>query len=208
MSAEAAKEIMKQRTIEELHSKLAPVCKNEKDIKLFKNYLASYSGFLAAYASTDEGRSAVLKLKPIFELSLFILDTVTPTRATAEVHEVTPMTQLVMNQLLFLRNTSFNRTNKLHVLTDPAFLPCLLTFMSSTTQHIRVRAYTAACLWSILYNHQGVKASINTPQIKSELSLLKEEFQRQVDISKYNVYVRERAERGTVDTPGVGAVLA
>ena len=55
MSAEVAKEIMKHRTIEELHAKLAVVCKNEKDIKLFKNYLDSYSGFLAAYASTDEG---------------------------------------------------------------------------------------------------------------------------------------------------------
>ena len=106
------------------------------------------------------------------------------------------MTQLVMNQLLFLRNTSFNRTNKLHVLTDPAFLPCLLAFLSSQTQHVRVRAYTAACLWSVLYNHQGVKASINNATVKGELSLLKEEFQRQVDISKYQLYVKERAERG------------
>ena len=32
MSAEVAKEIMKYRTIEELHAKLALVCKNEKDI--------------------------------------------------------------------------------------------------------------------------------------------------------------------------------
>jgi hypothetical protein len=84
MSAEVAKEIMKQRTIEEVHAKLEPLCKNEKDIKLFKHYLASYSGFLAAYASTEEGRSAVLKLKPIFELSLFILDTVTTPRNGVE----------------------------------------------------------------------------------------------------------------------------
>jgi len=97
MSAEVAKEIMKQRTIEEVHTKLQPLCKNEKDIKLFKHYLSCYSGFLAAYASTEEGRVAVLKLKPIFELSLFILDTVTPVRNSPENHEITPMTQLVMN---------------------------------------------------------------------------------------------------------------
>jgi hypothetical protein len=80
MSAEIAKELMKQRTLEEIQTKLQPLCKNEKDIKLFKNYLSCYSGFLAAYASTEEGRIAVLKLKPIFELTLFILDTVTPVR--------------------------------------------------------------------------------------------------------------------------------
>jgi len=195
MSAEVAKEIMKYRTIEEIHAKLGPICKNEKDIKLFKHYLASYSGFLAAYASTEEGRGAILKLKQVFEHSLFILDTFTPLQA-ANQFELTPMTQLVMNQLLFLRNTAFNRTNKLHVLTDPAFLPCLIAFLSSQTQHIRVRAYTAACLWSVLYNHQGVKASINNATVKGELMLLKDEFTRQVDISKYRIYVNERAERG------------
>ena len=55
MSAEVTKELMKQRTIEDIHSKLQPVCKNEKDIKLLKNYLLNYIGFLAAFASTDEG---------------------------------------------------------------------------------------------------------------------------------------------------------
>lgn len=55
MSAEVTKELMKQRTIEDIHSKLQPVCKNEKDIKILKNYLLNYVGFLAAFASTDEG---------------------------------------------------------------------------------------------------------------------------------------------------------
>ena len=55
MSAEVSKELMKQRAIEDLHAKLAPICKNEKDIKLLKNYLLNYVGFLAAFASTDEG---------------------------------------------------------------------------------------------------------------------------------------------------------
>ena len=55
MSAEVSKELMKQKTIEELHGQLQPICKNEKDIKLLKNYLLNYVGFLAAFASTDEG---------------------------------------------------------------------------------------------------------------------------------------------------------
>ena len=86
-------------------------------------------------------------------MSLFVLDTVTPPALATEVPEVTPLTQLVMNLLLFLRNTSINRAIKLHFLSDPAFLPCLLAFLSSQTHHIRVRAYTAACLWCVLYNH-------------------------------------------------------
>ena len=55
MSAEVTKELMKQRLIEDLQGLLQPICKNEKDIKLLKNYLLNYVGFLAAFASTDEG---------------------------------------------------------------------------------------------------------------------------------------------------------
>ena len=55
MSAEVTKELMKQRTIEDLQGKLLPICKNEKDIKLLKFYLNNYTGFLAAFASTEEG---------------------------------------------------------------------------------------------------------------------------------------------------------
>ena len=153
MSAEVTKELMKQRTIEDLHAQLQPICKNEKDIKLLKNYLLNYVGFLAAFASTDEGQKAILKCKPVFEMSLFIMDTVTPPTSASEQPEVTPLSQLLTNILLFLRNTSFNRTNKLHFLSDQAFLPCLLAFISSRQQHPRVRAYSAACLWSVLYNH-------------------------------------------------------
>ena len=81
MSAEVTKELMKQRTIEDLHGQLAPVCKNEKDVKLLKGYLLNYVGFLAAFASTDEGQRAILRCKPVFEMSLFIMDTVTPPAA-------------------------------------------------------------------------------------------------------------------------------
>ena len=84
LSAEVTKELMKQHTIEDIHAKLAPVCKNEKDIKLLKHYLVNYSGFLAAFASTDDGQKAILKCKPVFETSLFIMDTITPPAVASE----------------------------------------------------------------------------------------------------------------------------
>ena len=42
MSGEVAKEINRTRTIDELHTQLQIVCKNEKDIKLLKHYLVNY----------------------------------------------------------------------------------------------------------------------------------------------------------------------
>ena len=133
-------------------------------------------GFLAAFASTDEGQRAILKCKPVFEMSLFIMDTVTPPAAASDQPEPTPLSTLLTHVLLFLRNTSFNRSNKLHFLSDNAFLPCLMAFVSSRTQHPRVRAYSAACLWSVLFNHQGVKAAINTDEVRGEFALLQSEF--------------------------------
>ena len=55
LSAEVTKELVKQHTIDDIHGKLQPVCKNEKDIKLLKNYLVHYLGFLAGFASTEDG---------------------------------------------------------------------------------------------------------------------------------------------------------
>ena len=104
------------------------------------------------------------------------MDTVTPPAVASEQPEMTPLSHLLVNVLLFLRNTSYNRTNKLHFLSDQAFLPCLLAFISSRQQHPRVRAYATACLWSILFNHQGVKAAINTENVRGELSLLQSEY--------------------------------
>ena len=104
---------------------------------------------------------------------------------------------LLTNVLLFLRNTSFNRTNKLHFLSDSAFLPCLLAFISSRTQHPRVRAYSAACLWSVLFNHQGVKAAINTDDVRGELALLQNEYQRASDIASYSQYISGKAAGGS-----------
>ena len=55
MSPEIAKEMMKLRTIEDLLDKILPVCKNEKDIKLMKNYLSYFTGFIAGFSSSEEG---------------------------------------------------------------------------------------------------------------------------------------------------------
>lgn len=169
MSPEVVKEISKMRMIEELQSLLEPACKNEKDIKLLKNWLMHYTGFLAGFAWSEEGKRTVMKLKPTFEMSLFVIDTITPPVNTTE---VTPLTHLVLNILLFLRNSSMVRGGKLHFIGDRAFLPCLLAFLSSRQQHPRVRAYVVACLWSTLFNHQGVKAALNSGQVRSELQLL------------------------------------
>lgn len=45
-----------------------------------------------------------------------------------------------------------------------------------------------------------MKASINNESVKGELTLLKDEFTRQVDIAKYQGYVRDRAERGNPES--------
>lgn len=65
-----------------------------------------------------------------------------------------------------------NRVGKQHFISDPAFLPCLMAFLSSRQQHPRVRAQTAACLWQTLFNHQGVKAALNSDSVRTELQLL------------------------------------
>ncbi len=55
VSGEIAKEIMKLRTVEEILDKIVPVCKNEKDIKMMKNYLSYFSAFIAGFSSSEEG---------------------------------------------------------------------------------------------------------------------------------------------------------
>lgn len=88
---------------------------------------------------------------------------------------------------MFLRNTAYIRTSKLHIVSNPQFLPCLLAYLSSQQleQHSRIKAYAAACLWVVLFNHQGVKAVLNRPEIHSEMQLLRQEYQRQADIATY-----------------------
>lgn len=56
MSGEVAKDLMRLHFIEDtLQKKILPVCKNEKDIKLMRHFLANFSGFLAAYSTSEDG---------------------------------------------------------------------------------------------------------------------------------------------------------
>ena len=64
-------------------------------MKLLKGYLLNYVGFLAAFASTDEGQRAILRCKPVFEMSLFIMDTVTPPAAAQDRPEPTTLSTLL-----------------------------------------------------------------------------------------------------------------
>jgi hypothetical protein len=108
---EVAKELMKMKTIEEILAKILPVCKNEKDIKMMRHYLAHFAGFIAGYSTTEEGQKILLKVKELYEFSLFVLDSV-------NISELS-LVSLVQNNMMFLRNTAFNRSNKLHFISNP-----------------------------------------------------------------------------------------
>ena len=54
---------------------------------------------------------------------------------------------------------------------------------------MQLKAYTAACLWVLLYNHQGVKAVMTRDEIVREMQLLRQEYQRQVDLENYQYYI-------------------
>lgn len=60
ISPEIAKELMKLKTIEDILEKMLPVCKNEKDIKLMRNYLSNFSAFIAAYSTSEDGQKILL----------------------------------------------------------------------------------------------------------------------------------------------------
>ena len=95
---------------------------------------------------------------------------------------LSPINSLIYQILLFIRNaTSDNRQNKVHFLKNDDFLPCLMSFLSQHNQHPKVKAQTAAVLWTLVHNHQGIKAAINRSSVISELQLMKSEYQREVD---------------------------
>ena len=54
---------------------------------------------------------------------------------------------------------------------------------------MQLKAYTAACLWVVLFNHQGVKAMMSREEIVREMQILRQEYQRQVDIENYQYYI-------------------
>lgn len=114
LSPEVVREVSKLKLIEDIQAQLQLQCKNEKDIKLLKSYLVHYSGFLAGYSCSDEGVKTVIALKEVFTHALFVIDTVTPPQGP----EVTPLAQLVLNLLLFMRNSACNRVGKQHFIQD------------------------------------------------------------------------------------------
>lgn len=66
VSPEIAKELMKLKTIEDILEKMLPICKNEKDIKLMRNYLNNFSAFIAAYSNSEDGQKILLVKNGIF----------------------------------------------------------------------------------------------------------------------------------------------
>ena len=74
VSPDVVKEIMKNRFIEEMISKLVVQCKNSKDIKLFKIYLCHFLEFLSGFTSTEEGQKQILKINQAFDFQIFVLE--------------------------------------------------------------------------------------------------------------------------------------
>ena len=52
----------------------------------------------------------------------------------------------------------------------------------------------------LMNNHQGIKAAINTDDVRGELALLQSEFQRSTDIAKYGNYIASSANTPSQDT--------
>jgi hypothetical protein len=70
VSSEVVKELMKLKTIEDILERLLPSCKNEKDIKLMKNYLCHFSAFIAAFSVSEDGQKILLVRKNIHQYTL------------------------------------------------------------------------------------------------------------------------------------------
>lgn len=83
--------------------------------------------------------------------------------------------------LLFIRNATIDlRQNKVYFLKNEEFLPQLLAFLSHGNMHPRLRAYSAAVLWSLVHGHQGIKAAINKPAVLTELQQMRQEYSSKV----------------------------
>ena len=106
--------------------------------------------------------------------------------------------------LLFIRNATLdNRSNKVHFLKNDEFLPSLMTFLCQGNVHPKIKAYTAAVLWSLVHNHQGIKAALNKSAVISELQMMKSDYQTQVDRAKFS-----KAHGGGLDTAADSATLS
>ena len=80
--------------------------------------------FLSAFTLTEEGCRQIVKTRQAFELSFFLLDTVTiPAVPDASISQgefnMSPVQQLISAILLFFRNaTKENRVNKVHFIKN------------------------------------------------------------------------------------------
>lgn len=179
ISPDVCKDIMKQRFIEEVLAMIIPTVKNDKDIKLCKYYLGNFSAFLSAFTSTDEGQRQILKIKQTFELTLFLINTVSIPAAQADSQDLhlSPINNLVCHILLFIRNATLdNRSNKVHFTKSDTFLPCLMDFMQRPNLHPKIKALASGVMWGLVHNHQGIKAAINKSSFISDLQLMKSDY--------------------------------
>ena len=53
---------------------------------------------------------------------------------------------------------------------------------------MKVKLLSASAIWAYLYNHQGIKASLNKENIRNELELNKMEYERELNKIKYQEY--------------------
>ena len=78
-----------------------------------------------------------------------------------------------------------------------SFATCLIGYTTGIKESVRTKCLAANAIWAYLYNHQGVKASLNKENIRNELELNKLEYERELDKLRYQEYHGE--ERGNND---------
>lgn len=69
-----------------------------------------------------------------------------------------------------------------------SFASCLIGYATGINEKISTKCMAASALWAFLYNHQGIKASLNKENVKNELELNKLEYEREIDKNKYQQY--------------------
>ena len=61
-------------------------------------------------------------------------------------------------------------------------------YITGINEKLRTKCLSACALWAYLYNHQGIKASLNKENVRNELELNKLECERELDKIKYEEY--------------------
>ncbi len=115
--------------------------------------------------------------------------------------------EIVQAALMLLRNAAFAKGTKLHFLSLPryvlfsfipgSFAPCLIGYTTGIKESVRTKCLAAGAVWAYVYNHQGVKATLDKENIKNELELNKMEYERELDKLRYQEY------HGDQEGPGI-----